>query len=593
MSLPRIINRVESSAAILAVLIMAFLPVIDLTQRNIYGRTIIGASGLVEHLTLWVAFLGAAIATRTDGHLKFAAINRVSGADRVFGVLNTFLSAAVSFGLFVGALVFVQVEMESPSKIAGLVPIWMISAILPVAFALITARFVWLSGSRLAAVAGVIGIALSAALGFAPTEWVDQSALYIIVLLIIGGLLGAPIFVVIGGASLILFHAQAISVAAISIETYRIVTSPLVPAIPLFTLTGYILSQGNASNRLIDLFRALFAWMPGGLVIATTLICAFFSSLTGASGVTILALAPLLLPILMSNGFSEKFSMGLITSTGSIGLLFPPSLAVIMYAVVAKLPVTDLFIAGFIPGVLMVAAVGAIGLINDPVKPSDRPKFDLTRALAGLWRAKWELALPPFVIFAIFTGYATLIEAAAITVVYSLFIQIIIHRELNPFRELGEIAFRSVTLTGGVFIILGVALGLNNYFVDAGVPTLVSDWVSENIDSKVQFLLLLNATLIVVGALMDITSAIIVMVPLILPISQLFGVHPLHLAVIFLVNLELGYLTPPVGMNLFLASYRFEKPLSEIYFSTLLFFAVLLAILALVTFAPFLVIGAR
>ena len=584
----------ESALAIGALLLMALLPVIDLSQRNIYGRTVFGAAGLVEHLTLWAAFLGAAIATRTDSHLKFAAHSGLpDGVRLIFSYFTSFVSTAVSFGLTVGAVIFIRAEMESPVEIGGVLPVWVINAVLPVAFAIMTWRFVTLAKGTAGRVFALLGVGAALALGFLPAELFQNAVTPGIIVLILAGVLGAPIFVVIGGASLLLFASEGVSIAAIPVETYRIVTSPLVPAIPLFTLTGYMLSHGHAANRLIAVFRSLFASFPGGLVISTTVVCAFFSALTGASGVTILALGGLLLPVLTASGFSNRFSTGLITSTGSIGLLFPPSLAVIMYAVVTKMPIADLFLAGLIPGLIMVAAISLVGVINDPIKAADRPKFSAMEALKSVWVAKWELALPPFIIFAIFSGFSTLIEAAAMMAVYVLFIQIFIHREMNPFRDLPEIGFRSINLTGGIFIILGVALGLNNYFVDASIPYVLREWAEANIDSRIQFLLMLNAALIVVGALMDITSAIIVVVPLIVPIAHFFGIHPLHLAIIFLVNLELGYLTPPVGMNLFLASFRFEKSLTEIYLSTLPFFAILLAVLMLVTFAPFLIIGAN
>jgi tripartite ATP-independent transporter DctM subunit len=390
-----------------------------------------------------------------------------------------------------------------------------------------------------------------------------------------------------------LLFADGIPIAAIPVETYRIVVSPSIPAIPLFTLTGYLLAEGGSSARLVRLFRALFAWMPGGLVVATTLVCAFFSTFTGASGVTILALGGLLLPVLTQNGLSERFSIGLVTSTGSIGLLFPPSLAVILYGIVAQVPINDLYIAGIIPGMLMVLAVSLYGLAQSLRAAVPRPAFDLREARDAVWDAKWELLLPVVALIAIFGGFTTLIESAALTVVYALIMQTLIHREVSPTRDLPPILTKSVTLIGGVFAILGVAMGLTSYLVDAMVTMQAAEWVQQFVESPLVFLLVLNIFLLVVGTVLDGVSAIIVVVPLIVPIAEAFGIAPLHLAVIFLINLELGYLSPPVGMNLFLAGLRFNRPMTEIFRSTLPFFFILLGVVLFVTYVPALTLGAR
>ncbi len=405
-------------------------------------------------------------------------------------------------------------------------------------------------------------------------------------------MVGAPIFVVLGGVALLLFFADAVPVASIPVETYRIVVSPSLPTIPLFTLTGYILAEGGASRRLVRLFRALFGWMPGGLAIAATLVCAFFTTFTGASGVTILALGGLLLPVLIKNGYPERFSVGLLTATGSLGLLFPPSLAVILYGVVAHVPIQDLFKAGIVPGFLLVAAI-SIFVVREGLRSKvPRPAFDVWEMATAVWESKWEILLPVVALVAIFGGFCTLIEAAAITVVYALVVETVIHRELHITRDLPRVLLQCITLIGGVFVILGVAMGLTNYLVDAEVPMKAAEWVQAHIHSRVLFLLVLNLFLLIVGALMDIFSAIVVVVPLILPIGQAFGIHPLHLGMIFLANLELGYLTPPVGMNLFLASYRFDKPLVQVYRHAIPFFLVLLLVVLLITYIPALTIGA-
>ena len=381
------------------------------------------------------------------------------------------------------------------------------------------------------------------------------------------------------------------SLGAITVEIYRIAVSPAIPALPLFTLAGFVLAAGGSSRRLVRLFRALFGWMPGGLAIATTLVCAFFTTFTGASGVTILALGGLFLPVLLRNGYGERFSVGLLTATGSIGLLFPPSLAVILYSVVARVPIQDLFVAGIVPGSLMVAAVCLFGVHAARRAQAPRSRFDPREATAALWESKWEVMLPVIVVGGIFGGFGTLIEAAAITAVYALIVETVVHRDLHLTRDLPRVLVDCVTLIGGFLMILSVAMGLTNYLVDAQVPMKAAAWVTAHIESRTLFLLALNLALLAVGCLMDIFSATVVVVPLILPLGLAFGIDPLHLGMIFLVNLELGYLTPPVGMNLLIGAFRFDKPLLEVSRNALPFLLVLLVVLMLVTYVPVLTLG--
>jgi tripartite ATP-independent transporter DctM subunit len=412
-----------------------------------------------------------------------------------------------------------------------------------------------------------------------------------VIALIVAAVMGAPIFVVIGGAALVLFLGEDVPVAAVPVETYRIVVSAAIPAIPLFTLTGYLLAETRAGERLVRLFRALVGWLPGGLPIVVTLVCAFFTTFTGASGATILALGGLLLPVLVLNRYPERFSLGLLTATGSIGLLFPPSLAVILYAVIAQVPIPDMFVAGIVPGAIMVGAVCLYGVWVGGSKQTPRTPFDGAEALAAVNEAKWEIMLPVIVMVGLFGGYATLVESAAITVVYTLVVGLIIHRDLDFAKGLPGGVRKCVTLIGGVFTILGVAMGLTNYMVDAEIPMRAADWVEANVASKLVFLLALNVFLLIVGCMMDIFSAIAVVVPLILPIAAVFGVDPLHLGVIFLANLELGYLTPPVGINLFLSAYRFDKPVVEVWRAVLPFLLILAMVVLLVTYVPWIIIG--
>ena len=586
-------NRVENGLSASALLLMAGLPVLELVLRALFNTGIPGTFGYVQHLTLWVAFLGAMIASREKRHISLS-----TGAEylpprlkAITGTVVAGMSALVAGGLSWASVQFIRSETFSPERLGGWLPIWVAELILPIAFAVIGTRFILQAGGTASRLVSLFGILVLTALGYVFAPFASQLVWPALLALLAAALLGAPIFVLLGGAALVLFIADAVPVAAIPVEIYRIVVSPSIPAIPLFTLTGYLLAEGHSSTRLVRLFRALFGWMPGGLVLSTTLVCAFFSTFTGASGITIVALGGVLLPVLAQNGLRERFSIGLVTSTGSIGLLFPPSLAVILYGVIARIPINELFIAGLVPGVLMVAAVSLYGLKESLRSTTPRPALDFREMRAAVWEAKWEICLPVVALTAIFGGFTSLIEAAALTVVYALGMQTLIHRDLKFATDIPRVLVRSATLIGGVFAILGVAMGFTNYLVDAMVPLKAAAWVQQFIESKISFLLMLNIFLLIVGALMDIYSAIIVVVPLLLPIAQAFGVESLHLAIIFLVNLELGYLTPPVGMNLFLSALRFERKLGDVYRSTLPFFFVLLGVVLLVTYVPAVIIG--
>jgi len=586
-------RHAENGCTIAALLVMALLPSLELLLRTFFNAGIPGSSAYVQNLTLWVGFLGAMIASSERHHLNLS-MGMVLKNPRLKGLVNvltTVVSAAVTSGLFWASLQLVRAEMDSPVKIAGWLPIWVVELVLPISLGMITLRFVAQAERWTERMLACIGIPAAIGIGFLLVPYAQPLLWFGIGVLVVSALFGAPIFIVLGGTALMLFFADGVPIASIPVETYRIVVSPSIPAIPLFTLTGFIVAEGRASQRLVRLFRALFGWMPGGLAIVTTLVCAFFTTFTGASGVTILALGGLLLPVLLRDGYHERFSVGLLTAGGSLGLLFPPSLPVILYGVVAHVPIPDIFKAGVIPGTIMVASVCIFGVREGLRSKTNRPSFNLKEAFSAFIEAKWEILIPVLALVVIFGGLCTLIEAAAITAVYALFIETCIHRELHITRDLSHILLRCSALIGGVFIILGLAMGLTNYMIDAEIPMKAANLVQAHIQSRMLFLLFLNFFLLIVGCLMDIFSAIVVVVPLILPISQLFDIHPLHLGMIFLANLELGYLTPPVGMNLFLASYRFDKPLIQIYRHAIPFFLVLLGVVLFITYIPTLTIG--
>jgi C4-dicarboxylate transporter, DctM subunit len=582
----------ENALAAAALALMAFLPALEPALRTLFSVGIPGTSGYVENLTLWVAYLGAMVASREGRHLDLstgllALPSRIKPAAKQF---VGFLSTAVSAGLFWASFQFVRSEAAEPLRIGGWLPISAAEAILPIAFAVMTLRFVLDAEGWPRRGLAALGIPAIAVTGFFLAPYAQHLLWAGVVLLAVAALLGAPIFIALGGAALLFFFGEGVPVAAIPVETYRVVASPSIPTIPLFTLAGYLLAESNASLRLVRLFRAWFGWLPGGAAIAATLVCAFFSTFTGASGVTILALGGLLLPVLLQSGYGEEFALGLVTSTGSIGLLFPPSLAIILYGVVAHISIPDLFVAGIGPGLLMIAGICGYGAFRGISSSVARPRFNGREALRAIWTAKWEILVPAVALFGIFGGFSTLTEAAAVTVVYVFIVETAIHRDLRLTRDLPRVLVKSATLVGGVFVILGVAMGLTNYLVDAEIPAQAAIWAKAHVDSQFIFLLALNFFLLLVGCL-DGFSAIIIAVPLVQPISAAFGIHPIHLAMIFLVNLELGYLMPPLGMNLFLASYRFEKSIAAISRSTIPFVVILFVVLLLITYWPALIIG--
>jgi C4-dicarboxylate transporter DctM subunit len=400
-------------------------------------------------------------------------------------------------------------------------------------------------------------------------------------------LIGVPIFVVIAGLTLYLLFSSQIDISAIIIEMHRMATTPVLVAIPLFTFAGYLLSASGAPQRLIRLSNAFLGWMPGGLSVIALVTCAVFTALTGATGLTIIALGGILLPAMMRGRYSEVFSLGLLTTSGTLGLLFPPSLPLIIYAIVAKVRIDQLFIAGLLPGLLLVVLLSAFCVYKSVRTNVPKTKFQLKELVTATREILWELPLPFVVLGGIYSGYFAVSEAAAITAVYVLFAEVVIYRDIH-IRELPEIMKKSMLLVGGILLILGAAMGLTNYLVDAEIPMRLLDFVKANIESRIIFLMVLNIFLLVVGCTMGIFSALVVVVPLLAPIAKAYGIDPIHLGIIFLANLEIGASIPPLGINLFIASMRFEKPILRLYLASLPFIAILLLALAIITYVPWL-----
>lgn len=413
-----------------------------------------------------------------------------------------------------------------------------------------------------------------------------------VIALIIAALFGLPLFIVVMSAAMLGYLSSEIDLSVIAIEVFRIVDTPMLVALPLFTFAGYILAESKTSERLVALTQALVGWMPSGLAIVGFLVCAVFTALTGASGVTIVAIGALLLPALKQSGYDEKFSLGLVTTSGSLGLLLAPSLPLILYGVIAQqtgvgepFAIQDLFVAGLLPAALMIGLLSLWTVWRHRGGKIPRTKFTRSAVWAALVDARWELPLPLVVLGGVYSGYFAISEAAAVTALYVTIVEVFVYREIS-LSKLPAIMRESMIMIGGIILILGMALAFTNYMVDAEIPQQLFEFIQANVESTIAFLILLNILLLFLGAVLDVFSAIVIMVPLLLPIAAGYGIHPVHLGIIFLANMQIGYFTPPIGMNLFIASSRFKKPISELYTASWPFFLVLLAALMLITYVP-------
>jgi C4-dicarboxylate transporter DctM subunit len=404
-------------------------------------------------------------------------------------------------------------------------------------------------------------------------------------LLALLAILGAPLFTIIAASAMMGFFSQDSDLMIMAIEIQSLSSLSFLSAIPLFTFAGYLLSESNAPQRLVRLTGAMLGWMPGGLALVCLGACAFFTAFTGASGVTIIALGAILYPALKQDGYGDKFNLGLVTSAGSLGLLFAPSLPLILYGVVAEVSIDNLFKAGILPGLLMLVMLAGYSLwVNRDIR-KPLSSFSIKEVGAALRESIWELPLPIVVLGGIYSGMIAVSEAAAITALYVLIVEVLILREI-PFKELPRIMRSSMVLVGGILIILGVSIASTSYMIDADIPQTLFKMVSSMVSSQTTFLILLLIFLLILGAILDIFSAIVLVVPLILPVAAGYGVNEVHLGIVFLAAMQLGYLTPPVGLNLFIASYRFEKPIMEVYSATFPFLIILMLSVILITFFP-------
>ncbi|MBI2406760.1 MAG: TRAP transporter large permease subunit [Gemmatimonadetes bacterium] len=566
--------------------------------RPLGGFHLVGTSEYVQQLTLWLAFVGGMAATGQAKHLTLSTAEFFG--EGLWRQLTRLLSYSVAAAV-VGVLAYASAQVVianriEPKMLSIGIPEWVSEIIMPVAMGVMALQFTWFASDKwwgraiaLACVGGAFAV------GLLPAEQA-QHVWPLALLVLAAALLGAPVFVAMGGVALVLFFREGTPVAAVSAEVYRLIASPTLPAIPLLTAAGYVLAESAAAERLVRFFRAVFGWMPGGIAVMVAAVCALFTTFTGGSGVTIIALGGLVYPILKKDGYSEGFSLGLVTAAGSLGLLFPPSLPVILYSVVASsreasVPADQLFLAGLLPGLLLVVLTAGYGIIVGRHVVRARQPFAWREVAASAWGAKWELLLPVLIVALFVTGTATMIETAAAALAYTVIVQCFITRDIKIFSELPDVLLKSAALMGAVLTLLAVAMGLTNYLVDAMIPDAILAWVQAHIKSPLLFLLALNVLLLILGSVLEIYSAIIILAPLIAPMGTAFGIDPVHLGVIFLANLEMGFLLPPVGLNLFLSSSRFNQPLTSLYRHIVPFLIITGIGVLLITYLPWMSLG--
>lgn len=565
-----------------------------------------------KYCTLVIAMIGAALASRQGNHIAIDIVNRFAPprlaqwsraiADASITLICMYLSYA-SFEFLLG-------EVEAGAKELEVLPTWVIAAFIVWGFAFCAFRFAlrairfkpWFA---LVFLAGAVAGCLPGAVDWFPEYFPEaDSALETITplsdfafsympwaagLIIVAGLLtGMPLFGVLGGIAMLGFWMADSPIGVVPPSIYQLLDAPALVTLPLFTLMGAVLAKGNAPTRLVRVARAWLGWAPGGLAVAAVVVCAFFTTFSGASGVTILALGVLLHQMLREEGYSENNSLGLITSSGSIGLLFAPALPLIMYGIFAKVDIDHMFLAGILPGCLLIGAVAGTGVLLGRRSNLKTHPFEWAEAKAAFRGAIWEILLPVIILGLLVLGLADITEAAAVGAVYTLIVVGFIHKDLNLKTEMGSAITESGVLIGAVLVIVGLALALVGYFVDVEIPQAIVEWAQANVSNKIVFLLYTNLLLLVVGCLLDILSAIVIFVPLLVPVAQLFDVHPVHFGIIFLANLEIGYLTPPVGMNLFLSSFRFKKELPTIWKTVIPYLAILFIALLIITYVPWL-----
>ncbi len=582
------LTQADAWLASTALALMALIPLVEILSRPMMGKGIDNATVVVQHLGLLMAMAGA-IAAERFGHLTSLGVV----VPRLYAV-GQFGAAAVGGVLTWASAQLVLSEMSAEQILAYGVPVWWLQAAMPVGFAILSMKLgvrcgqTWFLKWLCAVTAPLVGAMLA-------VHW-DGEALPLwpwLFLLAVLLAFGAPIFTILGGLALALFWQDGLPLASIALSHYQITVNPSLPALPLFTLAGLIFAATGAAQRLGAVFVDLFGGGQAGTIIAATVLCSCFTAFTGGSGVTILALGGLLLPLLQGVGYTQGRSISLITSASALGVLLAPSVPLIMYAIIARVPINTMFLAGLVPAIVMVGCLLIFGGYlrgGQAAANTASAQFSFVRLKSSAWHAKWELLAPAVAIGSLASGFATPTESAALTAIYAVLTQRFAHRELDS-KKLGECLSQATQIIGGVMLILGMALGLTNYLVDAGIPDLATEWVQSVTQSKWLFLLALNVFLFAAGALMEIYAAIVVLVPLLLPLAISYGIDPVHFGIIFLANMEMGFLCPPAGMNIYFASAVFKQPIRSVAISVAPALAAIFTGTLLISWLPLLAMG--
>jgi tripartite ATP-independent transporter DctM subunit len=615
----RVLWIIEQGFCFLSLFLLTAIPAAEVVARIVFKTGVPNSSWIMEQMLMAIALFSGMITTKKSEHLSISLVQVMPEKFKNWSAIGTHLiSTFVLTIVALSAPSFIRIGLTG--RLIGFIPDRVYALVLPVGYAVMAFRFARQAAGllRTAArkkktlenIAWVLPL-LAVLLGawaslpaFSKFIWdfdIPDAVYHIIdiqytiayyakipavVILLVAAFSGAPLFVVIGGLAMILLQASGGEIDVVVNQIYTALTNSSIVAIPLFTVAGFLLSESKAGERLVITFRNLFSWLPGGMIIATVVICAFFTSFTGASGVTILALGGILYSILSEHSkYPEKFSIGLLTSVGSIGLLFPPSLPIILVGATTQTDIRHLFAGGVFPGIILIVAVTIFGIVSSIKTKIPIERFSLKRSVLSLKESAFEMLLPFILIVGYFSGVFSLIEIGVIAVIYVFIVEVLIHREIK-IRELSAVLLKAIPIIGGVLSILAMSQALSYYIVDTQAPENFARWMQSAVSSKFVFFLLLNLALLVVGCLMDIFSAILIVLPLIVPLGHIYGVDPVHLGIIFIVNLEVGFMTPPVGLNLFLATYRFQKPFTEICRNVLPFLLIQMAVVLLVTYVP-------
>ncbi|MDR0758717.1 MAG: TRAP transporter large permease subunit [Treponema sp.] len=605
---------IEQGLCYCSLFFLTMIPAAEVVARLVFKTGVPNSSWLMEQMLLAIGLFSGMITTKKSEHLSISLIQILPEKVKNWCAIGTHvLSAFILTIVALSTPSFIRIGLSG--RIIGLVSDRVYALALPLGYGVMAFRFVRQAAALLRRkftgavvwaiplLASLLGAWMSLpALGKFIWDFDIPDAVYkvidfqyalvyyakvpAVVILFVAAFSGAPLFVVIGGLALLLLQASGGEIDVVVNQIYTALTQNSIIAIPLFTVTGFLLSESRAGERLVLAFRSLFSWLPGGMIIATVVICAFFTSFTGASGVTILALGGILYSILSEHSkYSNRFSIGLLTSVGSIGLLFPPSLPINLVGATMQTDIRLLFAGGVVPGLILVAAVAIFGIIASVRTKIPVERFSLKKSALAVRGSLFEILLPVILIAGYFSGVFSLVEISAIAVIYVFIVEVIVHREIK-IRELPAVLLKAIPITGGVLSILAMSQALSYYIVDTQAPENFARWMQTAINSRFVFLLLLNLALLVVGCLMDIFSAILIVLPLVVPLGLAYGIDPVHLGIIFIVNLEVGFLTPPVGLNLFLAAYRFKKPFTEICRNVFPFLLIQLAVVLLVTYIP-------